>query len=100
MCFGFRFTVVMYRGHILAGWENIFDIADIDGNRRGGQDFYYPPIFFLKGQSAWTEVEQDPLLFFGSEENGGACFLNCPWVRAWSIPGKIVWRPRTVSFLF
>jgi hypothetical protein len=41
MCFGFRFTVVMYRGHILAGWENIFDIADIDGNRMGGQDFCY-----------------------------------------------------------
>jgi hypothetical protein len=32
----------MYRGHILAEWENIFDIADIDGNRRGGQDFFYP----------------------------------------------------------
>jgi hypothetical protein len=32
---------VMYRGHILAEWENIFDIADIDGNRRGGQDFFY-----------------------------------------------------------
>jgi hypothetical protein len=30
----------MYRGHILAEWENIFDIADIDGNRRGGQDFF------------------------------------------------------------
>jgi hypothetical protein len=45
MCFGFRFTVVMYRGHIPAERENIFDIADIDGNRRGGQDFFTPYIF-------------------------------------------------------
>jgi hypothetical protein len=42
MCFGFRFTVVMYRGHIFAEWENISDIADIDGNRMGGQDLFYP----------------------------------------------------------
>jgi hypothetical protein len=39
---GFRFTVVMYRGHILAEWENIFDIADIDGNRRGVRTFFTP----------------------------------------------------------
>jgi hypothetical protein len=32
----------MYRGHILAEWENLFDLADIDGNRSGGQDFFYP----------------------------------------------------------
>jgi hypothetical protein len=49
MCFGFRFTVVMYRGDILAEWENIFDIADIDGNRRGGgggggSGLFLPPI--------------------------------------------------------
>jgi hypothetical protein len=44
MCFGFRFTVVMYRGHILAEWENIFDIDDIDGNRREGPGLLLPPI--------------------------------------------------------
>jgi hypothetical protein len=34
----------MYRGHILAEWENIFDIADIDGNRRGVRTFFTPYI--------------------------------------------------------
>jgi hypothetical protein len=48
MCFRFRFTVVMYRGHILAEWENILDIADIDGHRRGGQDFFYPRYRIIK----------------------------------------------------
>jgi hypothetical protein len=29
----------MYRGHILAQYEIMFDIAVIDGDRKGGQDF-------------------------------------------------------------
>jgi hypothetical protein len=48
MCFGFRFTVVMYRGHILAELENIFDIADIDGNLRGGSGLFLTPDTFLE----------------------------------------------------
>jgi hypothetical protein len=34
ICFGFCFGVVMYRGHIIAQYKNIFDIADIYGERR------------------------------------------------------------------
>jgi hypothetical protein len=30
---------VIYRGHIIAQDTNIFDIADIYGDRTGGQDF-------------------------------------------------------------
>jgi hypothetical protein len=29
----------MYRGHIIAQYKNVFDIADIYGDRREGQDF-------------------------------------------------------------
>jgi hypothetical protein len=50
MCFGFRFTIVMYPGHILAEWENIFDIADIDGNRRGS-GLFLPPIPPANGET-------------------------------------------------
>jgi hypothetical protein len=39
MWFDFCFAVVMYRGHIIAQYKNIFNIADIHGDRRGGQDF-------------------------------------------------------------
>jgi hypothetical protein len=56
MCFGFRFTVVMYRGHILGERENIFDIADIDGNRRGGSGLFLPPIPFAIHPGMWRQM--------------------------------------------
>jgi hypothetical protein len=52
MCFYFYFGVVMYRGHIIAQCKNMFDIADIHGDKRGGQDFldtlYNQPFDALK----------------------------------------------------
>jgi hypothetical protein len=33
---------MIYQAHIIAQYENMFDIADIYGYRMGGQDFFYP----------------------------------------------------------
>jgi hypothetical protein len=49
----------MYRGHILAEWGNIFDIADIDGNRRGGQDFFYP-LYSIDDDIVWFMIISQP----------------------------------------
>jgi hypothetical protein len=62
MCFGFSFTVVRYRGHILAEWENRFVIADFVGTRRGGQDFF-SPLYVCKDES---RTESDRLQGLGS----------------------------------
>jgi hypothetical protein len=45
----------MYRGHILAEWENIFDIADIDGNRRGVRTFF-PPYMCAKTKAELNRI--------------------------------------------
>jgi hypothetical protein len=42
MWFDFCFAVVMYRGHIIAQYKNIFDIADIHGDRRRAWTFSTP----------------------------------------------------------
>jgi hypothetical protein len=67
----------MYRGHILAEWENIFDIADIDGNRRGGQDFFYA-LYFAQNRHDKGEkrevlpisiiLSKNPLIFRGQSK--------------------------------
>jgi hypothetical protein len=47
ICFGFYFGVVIYLGHTIAQYKNIFDIADIYGDRRGVRTFWISYISFI-----------------------------------------------------
>jgi hypothetical protein len=45
MCFDFYFGVVIYRTHIIAQYKNMFDIADIHGDRKGRSGLFGHPIY-------------------------------------------------------
>jgi hypothetical protein len=72
MCFDFCFSVVLYRGHIIAQYKNMCDIADIYGDRNGAKTSWIPHKFHRSTQKQLDRIE-GPIqrsTSFGTRRNG------------------------------